>query len=350
MRSDHGLVTADIQVSAAGLTPERVLSRLEWCVIRRLDGRLQGDYRTLFRGPGIDVADLREYQPYDDVRHIDWNVTARTGVPHVREYDEDREVTTWLLLDRSPSMGFGPIERRKHQVVAEVAATMAQLLTRSGNRIGAVLFDAGIEQTIAPSHGRNQVLRILSAVMQEPGSRQAAAPAGRRTWLRRRRNRADLRAAASAPQITDLGGPLRAAFGIARRRSLVVIVSDFVSKPGWGRPLALLARRHDVLPIQVMDRRESELPDVGMVYVEDAETGEQIFVNTSDTAFQRRLRAAADARQAALVEAARSAGTDLYTVGTDEDLVRAIARIADLRKRARRGSQHASQQSLRGPR
>jgi uncharacterized protein (DUF58 family) len=323
-----------IAAGAAGLTPERVLSRLEWRVIRRLDGRLQGDYRTLFRGPGIDVADLREYQPYDDVRHIDWNVTARTGLPHVRVYDEDREVTTWLLLDRSPSMGFGPIERRKHQVVVDVAATMAQLLTRGGNRIGAVLFDAGIEQTIPPRHGRNQVLRILSALMQEPHSRQQAQPARRRRSLLRPRPVIS----SPVPQTTDLAEPLRGTFGIARRRSLIIIVSDFVAQPGWERPLALLARRHDVLPIQVMDPRESELPAAGMVYVEDAETGEQIFVNTSDPAFQRRLRAAADERQAALTEAARSAGTDLFTVGTDEDLVRAIARIAELRRRARLGS------------
>ena len=151
------------------LTPERVLRRLEWRVVRRLDGRLQGDYRTLFRGTGIDVADLREYQPYDDVRHIDWNVTARTDVPHVRVYDEDREVTAWLLLDRSASMGFGPVQRRKHDVLADVAGTVAQVLARGGNRIGAVLFDTGIERTIPPGHGRTQVLRILSGLMSRGG-------------------------------------------------------------------------------------------------------------------------------------------------------------------------------------
>src|SRR6185312_8526923 len=132
------------------LTPESVLRRLEWRVIRRLDGRLQGDYRTLFRGTGIDVVDLREYQPGDDLRHVDWNVTARMDTPYVRGYLEDREVTAWLLLDCSPSMDFGPIERRKHVVLTEVAATVAQLLARGGNRIGALLFDTGVEQTIPP--------------------------------------------------------------------------------------------------------------------------------------------------------------------------------------------------------
>jgi uncharacterized protein (DUF58 family) len=292
-----------------------VLRRLEWRVIRRLDGRLQGEYRTLFRGSGIDVADLREYAPGDDLRHIDWNVTARMDTPYVREYVEDREVTAWLLLDRSPSMGFGPVDRRKHVVLTEVAATVAQLLSRGGNQVGAVLFDTGVEETIPPGHGRNQVLRILARLMRAPDARQRTG-ASRAT--------------------TDLGAALRAALGIARRRSLIVIVSDFITGPGWERPLGQLARRHDVVAVQVVDRREFELPAAGMIYVEDAETGEQIFVDTDDPAFQRRLRAAADERQAALTAAARSAGTDLFTVATDEDLVRALFRISELRRRRRR--------------
>ena len=300
-------------VDGPALTPERVLRRIEWRVIRRLDGRLQGDYRTVFRGTGVDVVDLREYQPGDDLRHIDWNVTARTDVPHVREYVEDREVTAWLLLDLSPSMGFGPVERRKHVVLTEVAATVAQLLARGGNRVGAVLFDAEVEQVIPPGHGRNQVLRILRHLLAEPRA-----------------------ARKDASRSTDLGKPLRAALGIVRRRSLVVLVSDFITEPGWQRPLALLAGRHEVVAIQVVDRREFELPAVGMIYVEDPETGEQIFVDTDDQAFQQRLRAAADERAAALLEATRGAGTDLFTVATDEDLVRALVRISQLRRRRRR--------------
>jgi len=309
-------------VHPAALTPERVLRRMEWRVIRRLDGRLQGDYRTIFRGTGIDVADLREYQPGDDLRHVDWNVTARMDTPYVREYLEDREVTAWLLLDCSPSMDFGPIERRKHVVVTEVAATIAQLLSRGGNRIGAVLFDTDVEQMIPPGHGRNQVLRILSRLMQGPTEAASRARGSRR--------------AAGLARTTDLAVVLRAALGIARRRSLIVLVSDFITEPGWERPLAMLARRHDVVAIQVLDRREFELPAAGMMYVEDAETGEQIFVDTNNLAFQQRLRAAADERQAALGAAARTAGTDLFTVSTDEDLVRALARISELRRRRRR--------------
>jgi len=295
--------------AAAAVTPDALLRRLQWRVVRRLDGRVQGDYRTLFRGSGLDFTDLREYEAGDDLRHIDWNVTARMDIPYVREYVEDREVTAWLLLDRSASMGFGPVDRQKSLVTTEVATTIAHLLARSGNRVGAVLLDAGL-QTIPPGQGRNQVLRVTRALLEPPRE-----PADHAT--------------------TDLSVLLHAALGLARRRSLLVLVSDFISQPGWERPLSLLARRHDVVAIQVVDPRETELPSVGMVYVEDAETGEQIFVDTSDPAFRERLRAAADARQEELVALARGAGTDLHRVGTDEDLVRALVRISELRRRRR---------------
>ena len=292
------------------LTAERLLRLLEWRVVRRLDGRLQGDYRTLFRGTGVDFTDLREYEPGDDLRHIDWNVTARMDTPYVREYVEDREVTAWLLLDRSASMGFGPVDRQKSLVLAEIATTIAHILARGGNRIGAALFDGGIE-TIPPGQGRNQVLRISQALLRPP-------PADR------------------SKDTTDLSRLLRAALGLARRRSLLIIVSDFITQPGWEQPLALLARRHDVVAIQVVDPRESELPAVGMVYVEDAETGEQIFVDTNDAVFRARLATAARERQEALVAAARRAGTEIHPVATDDDLVRARARISELRRRRRR--------------
>lgn len=296
----------------ATLTPERLLRRLEWRVVRRLDGRLQGDYRTLFRGGGVDFTDLREYEPGDDLRHIDWNVTARMDRPYVRQYVEERELTAWLLLDHSASMGFGPVDRQKDLVLAEVATTLAHVLTRAGNRVGVVLFGTHVEQVIPPASGRNQVLRIARQLLD-----RRAAPA-------------------SVGTTTDLSLLLRAAHGVARRRSLVVVVSDFISEPGWEAPLALLGRRHEVVAVQIADPREFELPSVGMVYVEDAETGEQIFVDTDDPFFRARLRAAADDRQAALVAATRSAGVDLHQVLTDEDLVRALVRISALRRRRRR--------------
>jgi uncharacterized protein (DUF58 family) len=301
---------------APPLTPEGLLRRLEWRVVRRLDGRLQGDYRTLFRGTGLDIADLREYAPGDDLRHLDWNVTARMDTPYVRVYLEERDVTAWLLLDRSASMAFGPVDRQKDLVLVELATTLAQLLSRGGNRVGAVLFDTAVEQVVHPAQGRTHVLRIAHELLRPPAGRgvEGGRPPGR---------------------TTDLAALLYAALGLARRRSLFVLVSDFISEPGWERPLALLARRHDVVAIQLADRREAELPAVGMVYVEDAETGEQIFVDTDDERFRTRLREAAQARQAQVEAGARRAGVTVFPVQTDEDLVRALTRISQLRRRRR---------------
>ncbi|TQM54557.1 DUF58 domain-containing protein [Humibacillus xanthopallidus] len=302
--------------ATAGLSAESLLRRLEWRVVRRLDGRLQGDYRTFFRGSGIDFTDLREYVPGDDLRHIEWNVTARLDEPYVREFVEDRELTAWLLLDHSASMGFGPVDRQKDLVLAEVATTLAHVLTRGGSRVGAIVLDTGVDTVIAPGSGRNQVLRIAHDL------------------LARRTSRAGDRAPSGS--VTDLGTMLAAAYGIAKRRSLVLVVSDFITADGWEAPLGRLARRHEVVAIQVTDPRESELPDAGGVYVEDVETGEQIFVDTSDVAFRARLAAAAQARQADLEARARRAGVDLYAVRTDDDLVRSLMRISELRRRRRR--------------
>ena len=332
------------------LSAESLLRRLEWRVVRRLDGRLQGDYRTLFRGAGLDFTDLREYVPGDDLRHIEWNVTARLDEPYVREFVEDRELTAWLLLDHSASMGFGPVDRQKDLVLAEVATTLAHVLTRGGSRVGAIVMDTGVDLVIPPSSGRNQVLRIAKTLLDRREARAAesevaaaAAAGGRdeRGWLGRRRARAaggrgPGRTAYNSAGVTDLSVLLAAAAGIARRRSLVLVVSDFITADGWEAPLSRLARRHEVVAIQVVDPRESELPDAGAVYVEDAETGEQIFVDTSDVGFRARLAAAAEARQADLETRARKVGVDLYPVRTDDDLVRSLLRISELRRRRRR--------------
>ena len=291
-------------------TPDRLLYRLEWRVIRRLDGLLQGDYRTLFYGAGTDFADLREYEPRDDIRHIDWNVTARMNSPYVRQYVEDRDITAWFLLDRSPSMGFGPAERPKEVVLTEFVATLARLLTRGGNRIGAILYNNRIERTIPPRSGRNQVLRLMRDLLRE-----TAAPAG---------------------VTTDLKALLNAGLNTLQRRSLVFVVSDFFSEAGWERPLSLLNRRHELIAIRLYDPRETELPDAGMIVVEDAETGEQLYVDTGDPVFRRRFQGAARRREAALQENMKRTGVDLFAVSTEEDLVRAIVRMAALRKRRRR--------------
>jgi len=290
-------------------TPEELLHRLEWKVIRRLDGLLQGDYRTILRGVGLDFRDLREYEPGDDVRHIDWNVTARMDTPYVREYSEDRELTAWLLLDRSPSMGFGPIDRPKELVLCELATTLARLLTRSGNRVGAVLFDNEIESTLPPRNTRNQVLTLSRDLLRRPRVNGA---------------------------ITDLSGLLEYALGAVRRRSLLILVSDFITPPGWEGPLLQLTQRHEVVAIRLLDPREYDLPDAGVIVVEDAETGEQLTVDSSDAEFRHRLRRAGEEREAELRAATLRAGVDIHEVSTQDDLVTALVRIVEARKRRRR--------------
>jgi uncharacterized protein (DUF58 family) len=290
-------------------TPEQLLHRLEWQVIRRLDGILQGNYRTVFRGTGMDFLDLREYEPGDDVRHIDWNVTARMDTPFVRQYAEDRELTAWLLLDRSPSMGFGPIDRPKELVVCELATTFARLLTRGGNRVAAILFDNELEETLPPRSSRNQVLALARSLLRPPPETKGA--------------------------VTDLARLLETAHRTLRRRSLVVLVSDFITAPGWELPLRRLSERHEVVAIRLLDPREYELPDAGLIVVEDAETGEQLVVDSSDDEFRYRLRAAGEHREEELRAATLRAGVDICEVSTADDLVTAIVRIVESRKRRR---------------
>lgn len=294
------------------VTPERLLRQLEWRVIRRLDGRLQGNYRTLFRGAGIDLADLRAYEPGDDVRHIDWSVTARTDAVHVRTFHEDRELTAWLLLDCSPSMSFGADARPKALVLTEIATTIARLLTRGGNRVGAILYSS-IEsgRTIPPRTGRTHVLRLLRELLR-PMATATAGP--------------DLAG-------TDLTGLMTRAARTIRRRSLVIVISDFISAPGWERHLAMLGKRHDVVAIRLFDPSESELPDTGILVVEDVETGELLTVDTSDPQFRARYVELRDERDAELRASADRAGVELHPVSTADDLVDAIVAIVESRKR-----------------
>lgn len=294
----------------AAPTPERILQRLDWHVVRRLDGLLQGDYRSLFYGYGVDLADLREYQPPDDIRYIDWNVTARINTPYIRQYTEDREITAWFLLDLSPSMDFGTLNSLKRTVLIDCVTTLARLLTRHGNRVGAVFYGGGAEHTIPARGGRIQVLRLVhDLIKQQPLSR--------------------------AP-FTDLAPLLERGLRVAGGRSLVFVVSDWISAPGWERPLKLLNARHEVVAIRLWDPRERELPDIGPIIMQDAETGEQLYVDTHDRNFRRRFGEAARQRETALAEAFKRAGVDALSLGTDEDLVRALVRFAALRKRRKR--------------
>ena len=295
---------------APAATPERILQRLDWQVIRRLDGLLQGDYRSLFYGYGVDFADLREYQPEDDVRYIDWNVTARMDSPYVRKYVEDRELSAWFLLDLSPSLDFGSLHSLKRTVLIDFVGTLARLLTRHGNRVGAIFYGARVEPAIPARGGRDQVLHLIDALLRQP--RLLRAP------------------------FTDLTPLVEAGLRVIKRRSLVFLISDFISKPGWERPLRLLHRRHEVLTVRLWDPREVELPDVGPILMEDAETGEQLYVDTHDPGFRRHFAQAAQRREADLSEALKHAGTEALSLSTEEDLVRAIVRFAELRRTRRR--------------
>ena len=294
---------------ASPSAPERILQRLDWQVVRRLDGLLQGEYRSLFRGPGMDLAGLREYQPGDDVRAIDWNVTARTSVTTVREFNEDREITAWFLLDLSPSVDFGtaPDGRLKRTVLVDFTATLARVLTRRGNKVGAIVYGAGVGRTIPVASGRNAVLRLVDELTSQP--MLAKAPA------------------------TSLGDLLGAGLRTIKRRSLVVVVSDWISTPGWEAPLHLLNQRHELLAVRLVDPRERSLPDVGLVVISDAETGEQLEVDTSDRRFRERFAKAAEAREVEVNGALRRAGVEAVTLSTEDDLVRAIVRMAAERRR-----------------
>jgi uncharacterized protein (DUF58 family) len=313
--------------------PDRLLRRLEWRLGRRLDGRLQGAYRTVWRGSGIDFTDLRAYTPEDDVRHIDWNVTARLDEPFVRLYTEDRELTAWLVVDRSASMRFGqsPGSGRssgsggssslgrpagggqgKEAVATELAVSLGRLVAQGGNRVGAILYDNDAHRVIPPRTGRDQVLRIARELMRP----QAPTRPG---------------------TTTDLAAMLHlAASTTARRRSLVFVLSDFIGALGWDRPLAMLTHRHEVVVIRVVDPAELELPDLGLILVEDAETGEQLLVDASDPLLRGRLAAQVRTREESLADGMRRAAVDAHQVTTDQDVIAALVDMVRRSGRRRR--------------
>jgi uncharacterized protein (DUF58 family) len=285
---------------------EALLRRLEWTVIRRLDGLLHGDYRCLFRGAGIDLADLREYQMHDDVRHIDWNVTARQDTPFVRVFNEERDITAWFLLDLSPSLDFGSAHTKKCQVALELVAVLARVLTQHGNRVGALFYGSDIDTVIPARSGRRQVLHLLHRIMERPEQKSS--------------------------QATDLRHFLNRAQPLMARRSMVFVVSDFISTPGWDKALLQLSQRHEVVAVRLFDRMEMEMPDLGLVVVQDAETGEQMLVDTHDARFRQRFIAAARYRETALRLALSEAGVDALELATDDDLMDALQAFIDLRR------------------
>lgn len=289
---------------------EGILKRLDMPVMRRLEGLLQGNYRSAARGDGLDLADLREYQFHDDVRRMDWNATARQGIPYVREYLEDREIPVWLLLDMSPSMRFEGVSVSKHAVLTEFATLICRLMLSRGNRAGAMIFSGRVDRTIPARAGRQQLLQILSAMAQHRPSQSA----------------------------TDLKQVLQEAGHVIRRRSLVFVVSDFISGAGWEKSLTTLAMRHDVVAVRLVDALEMRIPDLGFLTFQDAESGEQLFVDTNSRGFQERFAALADTRETALRSLFEKAGVDVLELGTQDDVMDALLRFADMRKQSQRRS------------
>jgi uncharacterized protein (DUF58 family) len=288
---------------------EALLKRLEWQVVRRLDGILQGDYRSLFTGHGFDLAEVREYQAEDDIRYMDWNVTARMDAPYVRQYIEDREITAWLVLDLSPSIDFGTTNERKRDLVVDFTGVIARLLTRHGNRVGAVMIEGDHEVILQPRGGQLQTLRMLHELIKTDGGYQGEV---------------------------DLTKALDRVNGSLKRRSLVFVVSDFFAAPGWDVPLARLAQRNEVLAVWVSDPREEDLPDVGPMILEDAETGEQVWVDSNDRHFQERFHLLVQERREQLERTFSRHGIDMLRLSTDGDMVQEIGRFVHLRKDLRR--------------
>jgi uncharacterized protein (DUF58 family) len=280
--------------------PDQLLLRLEWRVLRRVDGRIQGTYRTPYRGWGTDFAGLREYIETDDARHIDWNATARLNAPQVRQFVEDRDLTVWLVLDRSASMATGAPGRGKHEVLSELALILARLFGRGGNRVGAILHDGATARIVPPGAGRAHALRI-GRELDRPVTPVAST--------------------------TDFAAMLDATATMARRRSLVIVVSDFIGTGEWDKSLLRLVHRHDVVALRVLDASDDELPDAGLIIVEDAETGEQLIVDSSDPLFRVRYRAGVSERDIALTETVRRAKVPLHRVDTDRDLVETLVQV-----------------------
>jgi uncharacterized protein (DUF58 family) len=290
------------------------LRHLELTITRRLDGLLQGDHQGLVPGAGSEAGEGREYQPGDDVRRMDWNLTARTTVAHVRETIADRELETWVVVAQSPSLDFGTAACEKRDLALAATAAVGFLTARAGNRLGAVLLQPGGLVTVPPRSGRDAVMALLQKVATTP--------------------RASTPIAKTAP---DLNAALRAAGPLARRRGLVVVISDFLAPDGWDRHLKTLRARHEVLAVEVLDRRELELPPVGLLTLVDPETGRRIEVQTARNRVRERYAAAASGQRAEIARALRGAAVPHLVLRTDRDWLLDIVRFVAARRRMRTG-------------
>ena len=283
-----------------GPIPARLLRALDVTLGRRMEGLLAGDYRSSLLGEGTELALIRPYVPGDDVRRIDWNVTARTGEPHVRVQLAERVLVSWLVLDTSPSMRFGTADRRKADVAEGVAIGIGHFATRRGNRLGVLTFGDSEPFTLPVRQGRLGLVGLLSALREEP------EPAPGRVGA------------------TSLGGALRRVDAIARQRSLIVAVSDFRGPRDWRKPLLQLAGRHDVIAIEIRDPREQALPNAGELWLVDPETGRQLRVDTRSEKLRARFAAAAEAERRDVAAEFSSVGVRHVVLSTSGDWLRPL--------------------------
>jgi uncharacterized protein (DUF58 family) len=285
--------------------PDALLRAVELTIGRRVAGLLSGDHRSALYGRGSELAQVRPYAVGDDVRLVDWAVTARTRVPHVRVQLAERILVTWVVLDQTASMRFGTAERRKDDVALGVTIALGQAASVRGNRVGLIPFGGGPAVPLPPRPGRPGLVGVLAALGEEGGS--GVAP--------------------------DLGSALGVTGSVARQRALVAIVSDFRGPIDWRLALVDLAGRHDVLAMEVRDPREEQLVDIGEVWFSDPETGRRFRVDTRDARLRRRFADAAAAERRQVADALASAGANHVVVSTEGDWLRTLA--ATLRRRRR---------------
>lgn len=301
---------------------QALLARMQWTSAKRLNGLMQGDYRTLFKGAGMMLADLREYLPHDDIRHMDWNVTARMQTPYVREHEQDRDLTAWFLVDLSASIGFGSRGVSKRTIMAEAVALLGHLLKRRGNRVGAVIDRADSQKNldIIPAlAGKRHLLHVLHRLLNQPLHQ--------------------------SPTPTGLKRLLTGAQRVVGRRCTVFVISDFLTEPDWDKALKALASRHDVVAIRLVDPLEQRLPNMGMMTLRDVETNQQVFIDSGDPGFRRRFEQHAQAHETALLRTLSRAGVDCLELSTNstahEDLLRFVGQRQRFLRQTTTGPIHA---------
>jgi uncharacterized protein (DUF58 family) len=336
--------------------PQELLRRLEFTIIRKLDGFFFGDYTGLFYGPSLDLAEVREYQPGDEVRRMDWNVTARTGKLHVRQYREEREITAWVVVDLSRSMNFGTRKKLKRDLALEFAGVAAGIVTRHGDKIGTVgVNEAGLKM-VRPASGRNQALNVLQTLTNLTGT---STPTGGQAAAKH--TTANPKTPVTETSLVDALSSLEK---LLRRRALVFVISDFIdgtsqpiggsnavpasktgqnpvlariqgNDPDWAEPLGRLASRHDVIAVRISDPAERELPNVGGLRLRDPESGREVWVDTSDA----RVRAAhanlVKTRDTSINRAFRGARIDALELSTKDELLAPLLKFT-LRRKGRR--------------